>query len=243
MMAFSKDLVVSVIVNNKHQREYSDQGKRHVHVPFGSEYKIRIKNKISSPVLADVSIDGTDVLNGGHLLLMAGESTDIERFVENLDWGRKFKFISVEEGKRTGQIDDPYREENGLIHVTFYHAIVKEQPCTITRSTKSYGMINCTDSTAVNPISAFNCLDIGATVEGGYSQQSFEVNNNYKKGFQITTIIIRLVGQNLVKDTFQWGVFIDQSPEPIAKFKDSILAYTLVGASNFSGKEVSVRRI
>lgn len=122
-MGFSNGFIASIILKNNPLREFNYNGKRTVKVPFGSEYVIRLKNKSNGPALVDISIDGTDVLNGSQLVLKAGESIDLERFVDNNSKGKKFKFISLEEGASTGKIDDPYREENGLIQIKFHKAL------------------------------------------------------------------------------------------------------------------------
>lgn len=126
MMAYMKSktgaqFVVSIIHNDKPLREFSENGKRVCRIPFGSEYKIRIKNKSDRRALAALSIDGTDVLTGGkRVVLPAYGSVDIERFVDDLTEGKRFKFISVEEGERTGAIQDPTSLDNGFIRVLIY---------------------------------------------------------------------------------------------------------------------------
>jgi len=97
-MGYSNGFVASIILKNKPLREFKYGGKRTVKVPFGSEYIIRLKNKSKEPALVDVSIDGTDVLNGAELVLKAGETMDLERFVDDNSKGKKFKYISLEEG-------------------------------------------------------------------------------------------------------------------------------------------------
>ncbi len=121
-MGFSNGFIASIILKNNPLREFNYNGKRTVKVPFGSEYVIRLKNKSNDPALVDITIDGTDVLNGSQLVLKVGESIDLERFVDDNSKGKKFKFISLEEGASTGKIDDPYREENGLIQIKFHKA-------------------------------------------------------------------------------------------------------------------------
>jgi len=121
-MGYSNGFVASIILKNKPLREFKYGGKRTVKIPFGSEYIIRLKNKSKEPALVDVAVDGTDVLNGSELVLKAGETMDLERFVDDNSKGKKFKYISLEEGESSGEIDDPYREENGLIQVKFHKA-------------------------------------------------------------------------------------------------------------------------
>lgn len=121
-MGYANGFIASIILKDKPLREFNYNGKRTVKIPFGSEYVIRLRNKSKEPALVEVSIDGTDVLNGSHLILKSGETIDLERFVDNNSKGKKFKFISLEEGAKSGDIDDPYRDENGLIQVKFHKA-------------------------------------------------------------------------------------------------------------------------
>ena len=121
-MGYQNGFIASIILKNKPLREFNYNGKRTVKVPFGSEYVIRLKNKSLDPALVTVSIDDTDILNGSELVLRSGETIDLERFVDESTTGKKFKFISLEEGASTGKIDDPYRKENGLIRINFYKA-------------------------------------------------------------------------------------------------------------------------
>ena len=126
MVAYQKsasgaEFVVSVIHNNKPVREFNEGGQRVCRIPFNSEYKLRIKSKTWKKALVSVSIDGTDVLTGGKQLILAPyQSIELERFVDDLNSGKKFKFISVEQGARTGEVQDPTAYENGLIRVQIY---------------------------------------------------------------------------------------------------------------------------
>lgn len=119
MMAYDKKFVVSVIVDGKPLRELNVGGNRTATIPFGSEYVLRLKNKNKVRAMAAVSIDGTDVLCGKKLIIGPNETVDLERFVDDNDGGSKFKFISIEQGEVTGEIQDPDNVENGRIAVTF----------------------------------------------------------------------------------------------------------------------------
>lgn len=121
-MGYLNGYIASIIVKKQPLREFKYNERRTVKVPFGSEYILRLKNKSKDPALVEVAIDGTDVLNGSQLVLKAGETIDLERFVDDKSNGKKFKYISLEQGAATGEIDDPYREENGLIRVIFHKA-------------------------------------------------------------------------------------------------------------------------
>lgn len=124
MMAYENKFVVSVLVNGRPVREFNSSGKRTATVPFGSEYKIRLINKNNVRAKASVFIDGTDVLCGKKIVLGPYETVDLERFVDDADKGKKFKFISVEQGLQTGEIQDPYNSENGQITVEFSKELV-----------------------------------------------------------------------------------------------------------------------
>jgi hypothetical protein len=74
-----------------------------------------------------------DVLTGGkQIVLNAYQTVNIERFVDSLNEGKKFKFISFEQGIRTGEIQDPSAPENGLIRVQIYPEV--ETTWTLTTS-------------------------------------------------------------------------------------------------------------
>ena len=119
MMSFQKGFVGSILVNNKPLREFNYEGQRTVKVPFDSEYIIRLKNKNNVRAKVSVSIDGTNVLNGGKLILEPNDTFDLERFVDQMDKGSKFKFMSLVKGAVTGEIQDPYSNDNGLIEIKF----------------------------------------------------------------------------------------------------------------------------
>lgn len=112
---YSEKLAFAVKHNGRVLREHGDT----VHLPFGSEYSLLIKNKNSLRALVRVEIDGTDVTGGVQLIVPANGSIDLERFIENgnFDRGHKFKFIErtkkIEDGPRGIQVED------GLIRVEF----------------------------------------------------------------------------------------------------------------------------
>jgi len=137
-MGYSNGFIASVILKNTPLREFNYRGKRTVKVPFGSEYIIRLKNKTRDPALVEVSIDGTDVLNGSQIVLKAGETMDLERFVDDNSKGKKFKYISLEAGAASGEIDDPFREENGLVRIKFHKALHIPKPTVTLTSPMSY---------------------------------------------------------------------------------------------------------
>lgn len=114
-MMYQDKLVTAVRVAGKVLREDNDK----VHLPFGSEYSLLIKNMNSVRALVRVEIDGVDATEGTSLIVPANGSVDLERFLKasNYDQGLKFKFI-----ERTKKIEDGTRGvgvEDGLIRIEF----------------------------------------------------------------------------------------------------------------------------
>ena len=184
-MGFSNGFIASIILKDKPLREFNYNGKRTVKIPFGSEYIIRLKNKSKEPALVDVSIDGTDVLNGSQLVLKDGETIDLERFVDDNSKGKKFKFISLEEGASTGKIDDPYREENGLIQVKFHKAFYLPKLNFTIKSTPDYtpfcgAVINHDYLLRSNPT-------FGSAKVGDISTKSIPSSDNILRGCSLDT--------------------------------------------------------
>lgn len=112
-MMFSNLFAIAIKVNGKVLRESGDS----VHLPFGSEYSILLKNLNSVRADVKVQVDGQDA-SGGSLIVNSGASIDLERFIKNgnLDRGNKFKFIersaSVEDHRGIGV-------EDGLVRVEY----------------------------------------------------------------------------------------------------------------------------
>lgn len=87
-----------------------------VYLPFGSEYSLLLKNLESRKSSIKISIDGQDVMNGHSILLAPNSSIDLERFVESMDRGNRFKFI-----QKTKEIVDHRgdRVDDGIVRVEF----------------------------------------------------------------------------------------------------------------------------
>jgi len=118
-MAFANNYVVSVLVNDKPQREISVNGKRSIQLPFDTEYKIRLKNQTNLRALVNVCIDGAPVFMGGkQLILNPKQSIDLERFVSDLDSGHRFKFMKQDRLGDNGHFD-PTTSDLGKLSVEF----------------------------------------------------------------------------------------------------------------------------
>jgi hypothetical protein len=113
MDMYRDSYVAALMVDGKIQKE-SDNGT--VLIPFGSEYVLRLKNKLRKRAVADVWIDGKIAVKG--VVIDANETVDLERFVAdgNLTEGKRFKLARLTDPK----VDQPNDSENGSIEVNFY---------------------------------------------------------------------------------------------------------------------------
>ena len=114
---YSNNFAAAILSNGRVLREFGDT----VYLPFGSEYKIRLKNLGSTRAKISIEIDGRCVTDSG-LVLRAGETADLERFIAdgNLASGNKFKFI-----ERTSKIEE-YRGiqvDDGVISISYQFEI------------------------------------------------------------------------------------------------------------------------
>ena len=121
MMAFNNNFVVAVKQGGRILRETNGE----VHLPFGTEYSILLKNLNSRKALVKISIDGRDI--GGELIIDANSDSEIERFIDgNLNGGYRFKFIEKTQKVRTHRGD---KIDDGVIRVEY--TFEKEQPIII----------------------------------------------------------------------------------------------------------------
>jgi hypothetical protein len=114
-MMYSNKLVCSVKVGRKILREKVENNESTVFVPFGSEYSLLLKNLGGRNAVVHIEIDGRKVSENG-FYMRAGQTADIERFVESLTEGRRFKFI-----EKTEEISDfrGDKVDDGIIRVTW----------------------------------------------------------------------------------------------------------------------------
>ena len=115
-MTYKDAFVVEVKCKGKILRIKDD----FVHLPFGSEYSIYLKNLSSKKASVTIHIDGQDVLDYSSLILNANTSTELEGFLKGTIATNKFKFINktkeIQE-HRGDKIDD------GIIRVEFAYEI------------------------------------------------------------------------------------------------------------------------
>ena len=113
---YQNKLAVAIKHNGKILRETKDI----VHLPFGSEFSVLVKNLNSKRVKFTLSIDGANALDDTEIIVNANSETEIKRFIRNgnMDEGNAFKFIertaAIEDGPRGIKVDD------GVVRVEFW---------------------------------------------------------------------------------------------------------------------------
>lgn len=108
---YSNGFVCSIKINGKTVEE--KDGK--VVVPFDSEYCIFLKNRNDRKAVARVYIDGDEVTEKGRLIIDANNSVNLERYLDNMDNGKKFKFVPISDNR----VNDKGDSEKGFIEVRF----------------------------------------------------------------------------------------------------------------------------
>ena len=90
----------------KHNGKILRETKELVHLPFGSEFSVLVKNLNSKRAKFTLHIDGTDVLDGEEIIVNGNSEVEMKRFIRNgnMAEGNAFKFIertaAIEEGPR-----------------------------------------------------------------------------------------------------------------------------------------------
>lgn len=87
-----------------------------VRLPFGSEYTILLKNKNVVDAVANVEVDGEDVLQGHQIIVPANETVEIKGWMRDMKETNKFRFINKTkeiQNHRGDRIDD------GIIRISY----------------------------------------------------------------------------------------------------------------------------
>ena len=120
-MVYSNNFIVVI----KHKGKILRDVNGVVRLPFGSEYSILLKNKDSRTAVANIEIDGEDVM-GGHQYIVPGNSTrELKGFLKGLKATHKFRFI-----RKTKEIAEfrGDRLDDGLVRVEFKFEKKEEIP-------------------------------------------------------------------------------------------------------------------
>ena len=209
---YNSKLVASLKSNGKILREFADT----VYIPYNSEYSILLKNLNTVRALVNVYVDGTDVTPNG-LVIMAGQEVDLQRSLVNgnLQEGNRFKFIertsSVENHRGIGL-------EDGLIRIVFrFEKIAQYNPNMLfgnyyTTDTYSRTLLADTRTVLCNaPASGITSIahtggaemsatsaqanNVGITVPGSVSNQSFQTAQWFATEETPHTIILKVLGE------------------------------------------------
>ena len=233
-MMYNQKLVASIKANGKILREFKDT----VYIPFGSEYQIVLKNLDTVRALVNITLDGTDVCPGG-LVLSPGQTVDLERWIKNgnLTEGNKFKFI-----ERTAQIEKHkgIGLEDGIINITYQFeqppVRYSTQPATVWNTTFGYGrpqdmivpmggiarsVAQNSNATWASPqsghdgvtCSSASCNDIGITVPGSRSEQTFQTTNWFPTLTEKHSIVLRLLGETPDNKPVEQAVTVKSKPK------------------------------
>ena len=212
-MMYNDKLAAAIRVNGDVLREHGDA----VYLPFGTEYELYFKNMHSQKAVANIEIDGEDILGGSGIIIDAFGTATIERFIKNGDIskGRKLKFIEKikEISEHRGD-----RIEDGLIQIKYqfeYRRPVVQtyinQPNILYRSRSmfdtsgiskgvgNFGSVatSCYNSSSQSSDSSpmFGAVaEAGLTVEGSESNQSFSHGHIGTLEDQEHSMVIRLLG-------------------------------------------------
>jgi hypothetical protein len=219
-MMYSDKLAVAIKVDGKVLREHGDT----VYLPIGCEYSVFIKNMDTRRAAVSITIDGTDILDGRSLVVEAGCTSEVERFVRNgnLSEGNRLRFI-----EKTASIEKHRgnRVEDGLVEIGWqFEALPLHQiiDTTLTRprtdcpikpysgfgghglDEPNYTVKNCGNvSDVVRPVPAdcsvqatsSPCSNVsGITVAGSESQQKFSTTVLGRMDQQRHSMVVRLMG-------------------------------------------------
>lgn len=185
-----------------------------VHLPFGSQYSILLKNKDSRRSLVDIEVDGENVLAGKSLIIEGYSSQEIKGFMRDMSITNRFKFIH-----KTKEISN-YRGdrlEDGLISVSYRFEKEKLQPIKIMRDWRepplySYPkpwpdrypdvkynseplMCGCYAGISTSDIVAQNYSEDGITVKGSKITQEYQYSEIYDLEHRSYVITLRLKGK------------------------------------------------
>lgn len=218
-MMYHNKLVASLKANGKILREFKDT----VYIPFGSEYSFLLKNLNTKRALVHVYIDGECMTSGG-IVLNAGQEIDLERSIKNsnLTEGNRFKFIertgSIEQHRgvklEDGLVRIEYQFEQYNPYTPIYnHGILRGiggstignstgdwiRPMGATYSSTSAvadkGWITASGATTNNVSMDASYNDVGITVPGSKSTQSFTTTSMGVLETEKHTIVLKLLGE------------------------------------------------
>lgn len=121
---YSSKFVMCVLLDGTPQKELANG---EIHLPFGSTYTIRLRNRNSRPAAAKIYIDGENV-SGEGWRIPANDKVDIRR---HADRDVSFKFVDLDsaEAIEFGKNGPNHDKVKGVIEARFY--LEKDKPAPI----------------------------------------------------------------------------------------------------------------
>jgi hypothetical protein len=120
-MGYSNRFILCILVNGVPVKE---KANGEVHIPFGTSYSIRLRNRHSRNAAVQIFIDGENVSGEGYKV-PGNDKIDIHRYA---DKDVTFKFVDLDspEAVEFGKNGPNYDKSKGLIEGRFY--LEKEKP-------------------------------------------------------------------------------------------------------------------
>lgn len=211
-MMYGNKLATAIKVNGKVLREFKDT----VYIPFGSEYEITIKNLNTTRAVVNVYIDGDNVVSNG-LVINPNETINLERSIKNgnLKEGNRFKFIErtaniekhrgidIEDGLI--RIEYQFEKTRPVVHVApnwqvnpspwqpYNNGILRGYESFTTSSATTFSAQSTVSGSVTASASGYTS-DVGITVPGGKSTQSFSTTHVGEMDPSIHNLVLKLVG-------------------------------------------------
>jgi len=218
---YKMGFVTNIVLDGK----IMDDENGTVALPFGSEYKLRFKNKNTRDAVAKVYIDGKNATEKGDLIIHANDTVELERYIESLHSGNKFRFVSLDDvapaergNPQNGIVEIRFRLVKEFseriiyhhyppeVHHYYYPKLYERPDTTWTFDCSNSSAINCSssvnscfDASNVNMQESIKDVDGGKTVAGGYSSQGFNYGYVGELEYKETVIKLKLVGYPLNK--------------------------------------------
>ncbi len=203
-MTFKKNFIAVV----KHKGRILREKDGGVMLPFGSEYSILLKNLDTVNAVAEITVDGKDVLKGNGIIIAPNSSTELKGFMgRGITVRNKFRFIEKTDDIRNFRGDRP---DDGVIRVKFrferkepewYFTEPIKPDYPINPLTKCSRGLTYSSSTATayfssndTPVFASVANEDGITVKGLETRQNFRYGSTGTLEDRSHVIVIQLRG-------------------------------------------------
>jgi hypothetical protein len=123
---YSNKFVISVLVDGKVVKEHQTPVGTEAHIPFGSCYTLRLRNKNSRQAACKLFIDGEKMCKGG-IIVPANSYRDIDCSTVTL---QKFKFVDLQsvDAQEHGKDQSNVTKQMGLIVAQWHLEVERPRP-------------------------------------------------------------------------------------------------------------------